>query len=256
MEIRTTSLRARPEFEPECDALSRACWPPFLLHDEVRGWRSLFDRFPEFQILLLDPADRVVAVGHTVPLIWSGTAEDLPATISEILARAGSARESGSAPTALAAVAAMVRPEARGQGLSVDLVRAMTALAAEHHLGSLIAPVRPTQKSLHPEMTLDAYSKLTRANGSPVDPWIRVHWRLGAEQIAIAPCTLTVEGTVAEWERWTGMSFPRSGRYEVPGALQRVVIDCERDRGLYEDPNVWMRHAVKSAAGHGAPTMP
>lgn len=38
------------------------------------------------------------------------------------------------------------------------------------------------------------------------------------------------------------MSFPESGEYLVPGALQPVTIDWERDVGLYEDPNVWMRH--------------
>lgn len=40
------------------------------------------------------------------------------------------------------------------------------------------------------------------------------------------------------------MAFPESGHYVVPGALQPVAIDCERDEGCYEDPNVWMRHPV------------
>ena len=40
------------------------------------------------------------------------------------------------------------------------------------------------------------------------------------------------------------MSFPESGPYVVPGALQSVLMDLERDEGRYEDPNVWMRHPV------------
>ncbi len=56
------------------------------------------------------------------------------------------------------------------------------------------------------------------------------------------PEALTVVGTVAEWEAWTGMAFPESGRYVVPGALQPVAIDRERDLGRYDDPNIWMRH--------------
>jgi hypothetical protein len=58
------------------------------------------------------------------------------------------------------------------------------------------------------------------------------------------PESLTVVGTVAEWEAWTGIVFPESGRYVVPGALPTVVIDRERDLGRYDDPNIWMRHPV------------
>jgi hypothetical protein len=40
------------------------------------------------------------------------------------------------------------------------------------------------------------------------------------------------------------MRFPESGNYVVPGALQPVEIDRERDEGVYEDPNVWMNHRL------------
>jgi hypothetical protein len=58
------------------------------------------------------------------------------------------------------------------------------------------------------------------------------------------PESLVVAGKVSDWAEWTGMSFPESGPYVVPGALQPVQIDRERDAGRYEDPNVWMRHPV------------
>ncbi len=60
----------------------------------------------------------------------------------------------------------------------------------------------------------------------------------------VAPQAITVTGAVAEWEEWTGMRFPESGEYAVPGALQPVHIDRERDEGRCDDPNVWMRHPV------------
>jgi hypothetical protein len=60
----------------------------------------------------------------------------------------------------------------------------------------------------------------------------------------VAPRSMVVTGTIHEWETWTGMSFPESGPYVVPEALQPVLIDLESDRGRYEDPNVWMRHAT------------
>ena len=65
--------------------------------------------------------------------------------------------------------------------------------------------------------------------------------------LAVAPVSMLVTGTVAEWEGWTEMAFPESGDYVVPGALVPVRIDRERDLGRYEEPNVWMRHPVTAA---------
>ena len=53
---------------------------------------------------------------------------------------------------------------------------------------------------------------------------------------------MRIPGTVAQWEEWTGVAFPESGPYVVPGALVPVEIDRERDEGLYVEPNVWMVH--------------
>jgi hypothetical protein len=55
---------------------------------------------------------------------------------------------------------------------------------------------------------------------------------------------MIMTGTISEWEEWTGMRFPESDAYVVPGALRPVVMDLERDLGSYEEPNVWMRHPV------------
>ena len=54
-----------------------------------------------------------------------------------------------------------------------------------------------------------------------------------------------VEGTREEWEAWTGMAFPDDGEYVVPGAL--VPVSFEGGRGVYVEPNVWMRHHANRA---------
>ena len=59
-----------------------------------------------------------------------------------------------------------------------------------------------------------------------------------------APRSMTIPGTLAQWEKWTGMRFPESGEYVVPGALAPVRIDAEGGAGVYVEPNVWMRHAI------------
>jgi hypothetical protein len=81
-----------------------------------------------------------------------------------------------------------------------------------------------------------------RADGLLFDPWLRAHERLGAELMGIAKDSLVVEGTVAELEKWTGLTLPDTGSYVVPGALVPVEVDREHDRGSYREPNVWMRH--------------
>jgi len=84
----------------------------------------------------------------------------------------------------------------------------------------------------------------TRPDGGPFDPWMRTHWRLGAEVVRVVPRTIVIAGRVADWEAWTDMVFPDSGPYVVPGALQPVIVDRERDEGRDEDPSVWMVHRL------------
>ncbi|HEY0496267.1 MAG TPA: hypothetical protein VGD48_11000 [Kutzneria sp.] len=81
-----------------------------------------------------------------------------------------------------------------------------------------------------------------RPDGLHVDPWIRTHQRLGATILGPAPRSMVVTGTVAQWEKWTTMAFPQTGRHVVPSALDLVDINRERDKGVYEETNLWMRH--------------
>jgi hypothetical protein len=39
------------------------------------------------------------------------------------------------------------------------------------------------------------------------------------------------------------MSFPDTDHYVVPGALDLVDIDVDRDRGDYQEDNLWVRHS-------------
>ena len=240
------TLEQRPDLAAQLWALGLEVWPEFLRHDTVcnRYWRLLYSMFARFQVLLCDPADTVIAVGHTIPLVWDGTREDLPSGIDGVLEREVRDAEHSRAPTTLSALAAMVVPSHQRRGLSAAILQAMRSTAAIHGLTALIAPVRPTLKHRYPLTSIERYVRWTQPDGSPFDPWLRVHWRLGAEFLQVAPQSMMVMGTVQEWETWTGMRFPESGSYVVPEALQPVLIDRESDCGRYEDPNIWMRHAT------------
>src|SRR5205823_8181026 len=122
-----------------------------------------------FQLALCDDEGRAVAIGNTVPLVWDGTAEGLAADLVEILERAIQGAEQGRAPTALSALAAIVTPDWQRQGLSRRLLELMKDLAAEHGLGSLIAPVRPTLKAAYPLTPMERYAAWRRSDGAPFD---------------------------------------------------------------------------------------
>ena len=246
MEEAFVTLEQRPDLADRVLRLSLEAWPEFLQHDAAcrRYWRALYGTFAPFQLLLCAPDDAVIAVGHTIPLVWDGTLADLPSGIDGVLERGVGEADRRPPPTTLAALAAIVTPSQQRRGLSAAIIRAMRSTAAARDLTTLIAPVRPTLKHRYPLTPLDRYARWTRPDGSPFDPWVRVHWRLGAEFLRVAPQSMVVTGTVEEWEIWTGLRFPESGPYVVPGALQPVMIDRERDRGRYEDPNLWMRHAT------------
>ena len=246
MSYTIVTVARRPELEAQAIDLACQVWPEFMLHADAgaRYWRSLSTVFSEFQFALCDEVEGVVATGNTIPILWDGTAEGLPAGWDAVLERGVHDREQGRRPTVLCALSAVVAPTHRGRGLSSEVVRAMRSIAQQHELGALIAPVRPNLKSRYPLTPMERYIGWKGADGLPFDPWIRVHWRMGAEILRPAPRSMVITGAVADWEAWTGLCFPESGDYVVPGALQPVRIDRERDQGRYEEPNVWMRHAV------------
>jgi hypothetical protein len=257
----SVTLAERPDLAGAFDALSHAPWPEFMHHAVVDGgvWRSLNTRFAAFQVALLDAAGELLAVGRTIPLVWDGTAGDLPEDYPAILTRAEYDADAGCTPNTVSALLASVAAEHRGSGLSRLVVGAMRDAAVRHGATTLIAPVRPTWKTRYPLTPIERYVRWThpgtagdasgdggngREGGAPFDPWLRVHWRLGAEVIAVDPDHFVVRGSVAEWESWVGMAFPESGRYVVPEALAPVEIDRERDTGIYEEPCVWMCHRL------------
>jgi hypothetical protein len=55
---------------------------------------------------------------------------------------------------------------------------------------------------------IERYATWRRADGLLFDPWLRVHERRGATILTLEPRSLRITGTVAEWEEWTGKSYP------------------------------------------------
>lgn len=238
------TLAERPDLTPRVRSLPDT-FPEFMHHDDAvkRHWSSLFTDFAGFQVVVCE-GEEVVAAAHCIPVFWDETVEGLPAGLDEVLERGAEGLALGRFPTVVSALLAIVPEAYRGRGLSSVVLMSMKSVAAEHGLVALIAPVRPTFKDRYPLTPMERYVRWEQAEGPPFDPWLRVHRRFGADLLRVAPRSMVVTGTIREWEGWAGMRFPESGAYVVPGALQPVLMDLERDLGTYEEPNVWMRHPV------------
>jgi len=240
------TLHQRPALRPSFRRFHSFAWPDFLQDEQLNAAFSvIYEKFPAFQFGLCDRAGRVVAVGNSVPFVWDGTRRDLPDRIVDVVANAIRAHERGRRPTALSALAAIVDHRFRGRDLSRRVIVVMGRIAAAHGLTALVAPVRPMLKGRYPLTPMASYVAWQRPDGSPFDPWLRVHWRLGARVVRIARRAMNVTATVAEWEERTGLRFPASGRYVVPGGFNPITIDRKQNEGRYVEPNVWMRHPVR-----------
>ena len=240
--VTIATVAERPELTDPAWERTRDTLPEYNNHGDVLGryWGRLTEELPEYQFHLLGEGDEILARARSIPVRWDGRVEDLPGGIDGAIARGFDDR----AATALCALVIMVPRDVQSRGLSTKALQAMCELARRHRLGSLIAPVRPSWKERYPLIPIERYASWRRADGLPLDPWMRAHERIGAVVLKPEPRSLRITGTVAEWEEWTEMSFPQTGEYWFPGGLATVEIDRRSDRGRYWEPNVWMRHEV------------
>jgi len=238
----------RKDYRDLVRGLTKIAWPEFMLHDQVAGelWHELLDRFPEYQLALYDTENkRVAAMGNSFPLRWEGSLENLPEGGWDwAFVQAVKDHKQGLSPNFHCAIQAVIHPDYRGHGLSARIIEAVRAVTKAKGLQALIIPVRPSEKSKYPLTSIDDYITWKNEEGLPFDAWLRVHARLGGKIIKTCHESKTIHGTRAEWEAWTGLKFPQSGEYVIPGALVPIEINVEKNEGIYVEPNVWLLHEV------------
>ena len=242
MDIVTTC--ERPDLKDEADTAFRVKWPEFLFpHDPAMKQyeAQVAEFFPQYDVLLLEEG-RVIAGGWGVAIRWDGTVEDLPEGYDAAMVRAVEGHQNGIAATTLTYMTVAVVNGRTKQGLAGKVLAALRDRGVEAGLSHVIAPVRPTLKPRYPLTTMASYATWTGADGLSIDPWIRSHQRMGATVLAPAPRSMVITGTVAQWESWTGMVFPETGRYVVPDALGLVDINRGQDCGTYIEENLWVQH--------------
>ncbi|WP_127534465.1 GNAT family N-acetyltransferase [Paenibacillus kobensis] len=240
MDIKVLSLQEDPTLKT--NEIMNSVWPKFMSQDNysMKYWASMRRLYPEYQLCLCNN-DRLVAYGNSIPIKWSGIVEELPMSWTDTLVQGVENKDIDDVNT-LVAVNIAIHSEYQKLGLSQRLLNELKELAVKVGFKNFIVPVRPSFKAEYPITLFDQYIHWKREDGAPFDPWIRTHWKLGAKIIKPIHNAMTVKGTIKEWENWTNMKFPDSGKYVIKGALQPIEIDRDRDCGVYNDPNVWMQY--------------
>jgi GNAT superfamily N-acetyltransferase len=253
-EIMVATFSQRPDlvdkvFGPEI----QSAVPEFMRHDPAGALYyggGRLDQYREFGLVAVDLAepDRPVARAFSVPFAFrdgSGGREELPDGGWDAVIRwADEDRRAGRLTTAVSALEIMVAPRLQRRGTSRLMLAALRGNARRLGFPDLYAPLRPTHKHCEPLTPFANYVARQREDGLPHDSWVRTHVRAGAQIVKIAPYSMVIAGTIAEWRRWTGLGFTSSGPTSVPGALSPVHVSLEQDHAVYIEPNLWVHHRL------------
>ncbi|CDG23324.1 putative transferase enzyme (fragment) [Xenorhabdus poinarii G6] len=137
-----------------------------------------------------------------------------------------------------------VDPGFRGQHVPALLINTLKQTARDEGLQGLVVPVRPSLKSQYPLQDFVEYCRWKNDKGEPFDPWLRTHYRLGTKIIKPALRSMDIYGSLKQWEEWTGLTFPQSGEYIIPGGLVPLVVDAEKQMAYYIEPHLWVYHRL------------
>ncbi|MFD7082633.1 N-acetyltransferase [Streptomyces sp. NPDC002181] len=245
--IEITTLAQRPELAGRLWDM-KDTWPEFARYDSTAT--LLYPRMVEEladHVLVATDGDAVIARGFSVPFAQHEPGRDgkLPARgWDQVLLWAFSDLRRGIAPDTVSAIEITIAADRLGQGLSGRMLGAMRDDARARGFAEVVAPVRPSGKPAEPQTPMEEYAYRTRGDGLPYDPWLRVHVRAGAVIDSVAPLSMTITGSLAEWREWTGLPFDTTGPVLVEGALAPVRCEAAQGYAAYVEPNVWVRHAL------------
>ncbi|MFD3544826.1 N-acetyltransferase [Streptomyces sp. NPDC058655] len=245
--ITITTLAERPELADRLWDMKDP-WPQFAAHDCLAWllYPRMTTELPQYVLVATD-GEAVVGRAFSVPFALHAPGRDgaLPARgWDQVLMWAFSDLRRGVRPDTVSAIEITIATDRQGEGLSGLMLAALRDNARAHGLAEVVAPVRPSGKPAEPDTSIHEYAYRTRPDGLPHDPWLRVHVRAGGVIDSVAPLSMTITASLAEWRTWTGLPFDAPGPVRVPGALAPVHCDPEQGYAVYVEPNVWVRHRL------------
>lgn len=233
----------------ETSQLTALLWPPYLVgQSDIPEPGLKFEitreefarRFPVWGVRR-DSDQKLVAYLNAVLLHADLSSPELPDDGWTFAIRAAAA---ATPPNCLCLLAANVHPDARGLGFSRVLIERAKQAARDLGFTTVIAPVRPTLKHRFAELSMADYVAKRSDDGKAYDPWLRIHEESGGQVTNVCGNSVRIEATLPLWRRWTNHPLDRSGAYELPDGLAPLHVDIASHRGVYVEPNVWVRYAV------------
>ena len=163
MDVRIATVAQQPDLAPLLNDFDP--WPPFMRQDPVGSlyYADPVAAYPEFVLVAVDGdhPDRAIAKGFSVPFTWD---EDPAVSLPEdgwdgVIVEATLDRLAGRRGNLVSALEISIRHDLQGRGLSGLMVAAMCDNARGLGYPSLVAPVRPNGKYLHPDMSIADYAR-------------------------------------------------------------------------------------------------
>jgi len=240
------SVRSRAdsaEIRKAAQAIEQAAWARLGFLNFTRShydhYAALLDKYSHLQLCLVDDTTGyVVAASSCVPFEWDGS--PLPEEGWDWAVEQASRSTN---PNAACMLAISVPEVHRSRGLARRLIHAVRQRVEEAGLTALVAPVRPSMKSRHPDVSIDEYTGWRDDGGRHYDSWMRSHESCGGQLVGACHRSMVVDEPLGFWEAFLGHRFDRNGSHIIPGALAPIEVDLEKGRARYEEPNVWFRYA-------------
>lgn len=257
--MRVVTLQEVPGLRLAFQAIERAVWGPLPFLDfgvsSTADYFGLLTRHDDHQLGLLGDDGYPIATANTLPVPYV-PATSLPESGWDWAVQQCAALDPATPnhERMLAALAISVPVHHRNAGIARRMIQEVKALGQRLGYRCVVVPARPSAKHLHPDVPIEEYFAWRTADGSPFDPWLRSHVRVGGELIKPCPQSMQVVQPEAFWRLWVpAVGWPVVDPLSVvhaavPGGLVPVMLHA--NVGQYIEPGVWVLHSWSSDGTH------
>ncbi|WP_167957212.1 hypothetical protein [Anaerosporobacter faecicola] len=245
MEYQVSSYNKESKCICEIQNINEKAWPKFMQGEKVMRsyWGFMLGNYSDCQKVLTHN-NKIVAVVNAAPFRLG---DDVNALHEDGmywgLKQVTHNYYSGEKLDTLLALQVVVNPEFRGNAISYECVEILKMIAREQGVDKVVIPLRPSLKHLYPLIDSREYISWKNDDGLPYDPWLRVHVKAGGD--IVKQCRgISIWAPIEQWKEWSGLYFGSTGEYIVPGALNPVHVDIDKNLGTYTQDNIWVVHRV------------
>ncbi len=230
-----------PTLKTRVGELEDDSFPAFLNEEPTwqRTQNDILTVFDKYHFFVLDEkTNKAAAVSVSVPLAWDGEPGSLPG-YNELLELCLKQNQEGQKPTALVGILGAVSPDFRGQGVTELFNKCSAQILERHGIDSYLSPVRPSIKQLYPNYSMEEFLSWRTPEGGLVDPWLNHFVKMGATNLGVAHDAITLSAPIQQWAEWTGMQFPVTGDYVIPGGHRMLRVNTETGTAEYGEDHLW-----------------